>query len=168
MCPIPHLAARNPTNDTIEANPIPLDHPIIIMQLTLAVLPKGHTPKTVELFPKQPEATTQSPHLYRPQASLFQLRIDIPSTVTLNVKGTDVVWNITGTLQLMLLLNGLSPDDTSTVLKGIVSPRITKQYWPIPATSAPDGFRIFDFHVPLDVLSLFTRSKTPSLKWRFH
>ena len=155
VCPIPHLAARNPTNDTIEANPSPLDHPLIIMQLTSAVLPKEHTPKTVELFPKQPEATTQSPHLYCPQASLLQLRIDIPSTVTLNVEGTDVVWNITGTLQLMLLLNGLSPDDTSTVLKGIVAPRITKQYWPIPATSAPDGFRIFDFHVPLDVLSRF-------------
>ena len=132
-----------------------IDHPLIIMQLTSAVLPKLHTPKTVELFPKQPEATTQSPHLYCPQASLFQLRIDIPSTVTLNVEGTDVVWIITGTLQLMLLLNGLSPDDTSTVLKGIVAPRITKQYWPIPATSAPDGFQIFDFHVPLDVLSRF-------------
>ena len=55
----------------------------------------------------------------------------------------------------MLMLNGLSLDDTSTVLRDIIAPRITKEHWPIPAKENPDGYKIFDFHVPLDVLARF-------------
>ena len=89
------------------------------------------------------------------QASLFQLGIDVPNKVVLDVEGTEVVWDITGTLPLMLMLNGLGPDDTPTVLRDIVVPMITKDHWPIPVNSSPDTHKISDLHVPLDVLSRF-------------
>ena len=55
----------------------------------------------------------------------------------------------------MLMLNGLNPDDTSTVLKELTIPRITKAFWPVMVNSAPDGYKVFDFFVPFDVLGNF-------------
>ena len=52
----------------------------------------------------------------------------------------------------MLMLNGLSPDDTPTVLKELTIPRITKAFWPVVINSAPEGYKLFDFFVPFDVL----------------
>ena len=155
VCPIIHLAACDPASNTIQESASPLDHPLIILQLTSAVIPKKHVAKTVEFFPRQACNITPNDSVYQPQPSLFQLRLDIPSKVSLEVEGTEVVWNITGTLPLMLLLNGLNPDDTSTCLKDIIAPRITKEFWPILVTSGPEGYKIFDFHVPIDVLSRF-------------
>ena len=55
----------------------------------------------------------------------------------------------------MLMLNGLNPDDTSTVLKELTIPRITKAFWPVMVNSAPDGYKLFDFFVAFDVLGNF-------------
>ena len=64
-------------------------------------------------------------------------------------------WTVNGSLRLMLLINGLSPDDSSTVLKNLTAPRITKAHWPVSVNAAPDGFKIFDFHIPMDVMARF-------------
>ena len=154
VCPIIHLASRDSTTNTIVENVSPLDQPLILMHLTSIQLPKKHHAKTVEFFPRLTPTETAD-KVYEPHPSLFQLRIDVPNKVVLDVEGTEVVWDITGTLPLMLMLNGLGPDDTSTVLRDIVVPRITKDHWPIPVNSSPDTHKIFDFHVPLDVLSRF-------------
>ena len=55
----------------------------------------------------------------------------------------------------MLMLNGLNPDDTSTVLRELTMPRITKTFWPVVVNSAPEGYKPFDFFVPFDVLGNF-------------
>ena len=57
-------------------------------------------------------------------------------------------WNITGSLPLMLLLNGLSSDDTSTILKELQFPRITKSCWPVLINSAPENYKPFGFLCP--------------------
>ena len=49
------------------------------------------------------------------------------------------------------MLNRLNPDDTSTVLKELTIPRITKKFWLVVLNSAPDGYKLFDFFVPFDV-----------------
>ena len=90
-----------------------------------------------------------------PQASLFQVRLDVPIDITREVDGVEVKWHISGSLPLMLMLNGLNPDDTSTVLKELTLPRITKSFWPVIVNSAPDGYRLFDFFVPFNVLGNF-------------
>ena len=154
VCPIMHLASRDPATNFIAEQTCPLDHPFILMHLTAAPLPRKHVAKTVEFFPRLPDPKNECA-VYSPQPSLYQLRIDVPTNVILDCEGTEVTWNINGTLPLMLMLNGLSPDDTSTVLRDIIAPRITKEHWPIPAKANPDGYKIFDFHVPLDVLARF-------------
>ena len=59
----------------------------------------------------------------------------------------------------MLLINGLSPDDSSTILNEIQISRITKSYWPILIKPAPEGFKLSDFFVPYDVLGKFYDEK---------
>ena len=56
---------------------------------------------------------------------------------------------------MTLMLNGFHPDDTSTVLKGLTIPRITKAFWPVMVNSAPDGYEFFYFIVPFHVLGIF-------------
>ena len=65
--------------------------------------------------------------------------------ITRVVVGVEVKWHISGSLPLMLMLNGLNPDDTSTVLKELTIPRITKPFWPVVINSAPEGYKRFDF-----------------------
>ena len=146
---------RDANTNLIVENTSPLDHPLIIMHLTSSPLPKKHVACTIEFFPRVAPNEAVSDSIYHPQATLFQQRIDVPSKVVLDYEGSEVTWDITGTLPLMLMLNGLSPDDTSTVLWDILAPRITKEFWPIPPNSCADGFKLFDFHVPIDVLSRF-------------
>ena len=55
----------------------------------------------------------------------------------------------------MLMLNALNQDDTSTVLKELTIPRIAKSFWRVIVNSAPDGYRLFDFFVPLNVVGNF-------------
>ena len=155
VCPILHLAVRDANTNLIVEHTSPLDHPLIIMHLTSSPLPKKHVARTVELLPGVAPNEAVSDSIYHPQATLFQLRIDVPSKVVLNYEGSEVTWDITATLPLMLMLNSLSPDDTSTVLRDILAPEIKKEFWPILVDSCPDGFKLFDFHVPTDVLSRF-------------
>ena len=72
-------------------------------------------------------------------ASLFQIRVDVPIDITRVVDKVEVKWHISGSLPLMLMLNGLDPDDTSTVLKELTIMRITKACWPVVINSAPEG-----------------------------
>ena len=74
------------------------------------------------------------------------------------MKGNTIEWDITGTLPL-LMLNGLSPDDTSTVLKDITVPKIAREYWPVVVNASPEGVCIFDFHIPILTLSRFYDEK---------
>ena len=154
VCPIIHLASRDSTTNTIVENVSPLDQPLILMHLTFNQLPKKHHAETVDFFPRLTPTETGD-KVYEPHPSLFQLRIDVPNKVVLDVEGTEVVWDITGTLPLMLMLNDLGPDDTSTVLRDMMIQRITKDHWPIPVNPSPDTHKIFCFDVPLDVLSRF-------------
>ena len=55
----------------------------------------------------------------------------------------------------MLPLNGLSPEDTSTILNELEFPRINKGCWPLLIKSAPENYKLFDFFVPFDVLGKF-------------
>ena len=55
----------------------------------------------------------------------------------------------------MLLLNALSPNDTSTVLNGLQIPRITQSCWPVLVKSAPENYKLFHCFVPFDVLGKF-------------
>ena len=155
VCPILHLALRDANTNLIAENTSPLDHPLIIMHLRSSPLSKKHVVRTVEFSPRVAPNEAVSDSIYHAQATLFLLCIDVPSKVVLDYEGSEVTFNITGTLPLMLMLNGLSPDDTSTVLRDILAPRITKEFRPIPVNSCPDGFKRFDFHVPIDVLSRF-------------
>ena len=153
VCSIVHLAYCRPDTHKIVEHPSPLDHRLILMHLSSIPLPKQHVPRTIEFYPKCMPDVVPGLDLYVPTPSLFQPRIDIPSRVTLEVQGNKVIWDITGTLPLMLLLNGLSPDDTCTVLKDIVAPKITKEFWPVVVNASPEGYKIFDFHVPIHILS---------------
>ena len=62
----------------------------------------------------------------------------------------------------MLKLNALNHDDTSTVLKELTIPRIAKSFWGVIVNSAPDGYRLCDFYVPLNVVGNFY-NKQPAL-----
>ena len=155
VCPIILLAARDSASNTIQENASSLDHHFIILQLTSAMIPKNHMAKTVEFFPRQACNIAPNDSAYQPQPSVLQLWPDIPSMVSLEVEGTETVWNITGRVPLMLLLNGSNPDDTATCLKDMTAPRLTKKFSPVPVTSSPEGYKKFDSHVPIDVLSRF-------------
>ena len=79
----------------------------------------------------------------------------LPQYIVWDIEGTETRWHISGTLPLMLLINGLSLDDGSTVLRNLTVPRITKHHWPVTAKSAPGGYKAFDFHVPMDIMARF-------------
>ena len=156
VCQVIHMGTRAPGSDEIHTSPSPLDQPLIIFQLTSVPLPKSHVPQTIRYFPRNVDSTQPIPlQVHTPQASLFQVRLDVPVDITREVDGVEVKWHISGSLPLMLMLNGLNPDDTSTVLKQLTIPRITKSFWPVIVNSAPDGYRLFDFCVPFNVLGNF-------------
>ena len=156
VCQVIHMGTRTPDSHDIHTSPSPLDQPLIIFQLTSVPLPKGHVPQTIGYFPRNVDSTQPiPPQVHTPQASLFQVRLDVPVDITREVDGVEVKWHISGSLPLMLMLNGLNPDDTSTVLKELTIPRITKSFWPVIVNSAPDGYRLFDFFVPFNVLGNF-------------
>ena len=55
----------------------------------------------------------------------------------------------------MLLVNSLSPHDGSTAFRNLTVPRITKHHWPVTVSAAHDGYKVFDFHVPMDIMARF-------------
>ena len=159
VCPVIHLAQRAAVTRLIEDLPTPNDNPLIIFQLTSKPLAKDHVPKVVEYYPRAQEpAVSVDGHtrpLFTPTSTNFQIRLDVPQDIVRDIDGTETRWHISGTLPLMLLINGLSPDDGSTVLRNITVPRITKNHWPVTVSSAPDGYKVFDFHVPMDIMARF-------------
>ena len=156
VCPVVHMGLRSPNTHHISNGPTPLDQPLVLLQLTSSPLPRDHIPRTIGSFPRNVDPTEPlPPTVHTPQSSLFQVRVDVPIDITREVDGLVVKWHISGSLPLMLMLNGLNPDDTPTVLKELTIPRITKTFWPVMVNSAPDGYKLFDFLVPFDVLGNF-------------
>ena len=156
VCQVIHMGTRTPDSHDVLTSPNPLDQPLILFQLTSVPLPKGHVPQTIGYFPRNVDSSQPiPPQIHTPQSSLFQVRLDVPIDITREVDGVEVKWHISGSLPLMLMLNGLNPDDTSTVLKELTMPRITKSFWPVIVNSAPDGYRLLDFFVPFNVLGNF-------------
>ena len=148
-CPVIHLAYRHTESRGIMDSPSSHDMPLIIFQLPPSQIPKGHVPNVVEFYPR-PETP-----LFTPTQSLFQIRLDVPTEIIRTIDGQETKWNISGSLPLMLLINGLSPDDSSTILHNLSAPRITKAHWPVAVSSPPEGFTVYDFHVPMDFLAKF-------------
>ena len=159
VCPVIHLAIRNATTFAIEDSTTPHDMPLMFLQLTSQQLPAKQQPRVVEFYPRacdphvSVDGTMQA--IFCPTSTMFQLRIDLPQEITREVDGVETKWTVNGSLPLMLLINGLSPDDSSTVLKNPTAPRITKAHWPVSVNAALDGFKIFDFHIPMDVMARF-------------
>ena len=79
----------------------------------------------------------------------------MPEDIVRDIQGTEIRWNIIGILPLMLFINGLSPDHGSTVLRNRIVPHITKHHWRVTLSSAPDGYKAFDFDVPMDAMGRF-------------
>ena len=156
VCQVVHMGVLSPNTHHVSTAPTPLDQPLVLFQLTSSPLPRNHIPQTIGYFPKNVDPSEPiPPTVHTPQSTLFQVRVDVPIDITREVDGLEVKWHISGSLPLMLMLNGLNPDDTSTVLKELTVPRITKAFWPIMVNSAPDGYKLFDFFVPFDVLGNF-------------
>ena len=153
VCQVVHMGVRSPDTYNVSTAPSPLDQPLVILQLTSFPLPKNHIPQTVGYFPRNVDSSEPVPsHVHTPQSTLIQIRVDVPIDITREVDGVKVKSHISGSLPLMLMQNGLNPDDTPTVLKELTIPRITKTFWPVIVNSAPEGYNIFDFFVPFDVL----------------
>ena len=71
------------------------------------------------------------------------------------VDGQETKLNISESLPLMLLINGLSLDESSTIRHNLSAPRITKALWPVAVSCPPARYKVYDFHVPIDVLAQF-------------
>ena len=127
VCPIIHLAHREDLSDKLHAYPSLLEHPLIIFHPTSLPLHKNHVPQNVGYAPKDvPSNESVPPSIHTPASTLFHVCVDVPTSMKREIDGIDVQWYITGSIPLMLLLNGLSPDDTSTILNELQIPRITK------------------------------------------
>ena len=138
VCQVVHMGVCSPNTHHISTAPTPLDQPLVLFQLTSSPLPRNHIPQTIGYFPRNVDATEPlPPTVHTPQSSLFQVRVDVPNDITREVDGLEVKWHISGSLPLMLMLNRLNPDDTSTVLKELTIPRITKAFWPVMVNSPP-------------------------------
>ena len=159
VCPVIHLAIRAAVTRLIEDLPIPNDDPLIRFQLTSKPLAKDHVSKVVEYYPRAQEpAISVQGHtrtFCTPTSTNFQIPLDVPQDIVRDVEGTETRWNISGTVPLILLINASSPDDGSTVFHNLTVPRITKHHWPVTASSAPAGYKVFDFHVPRDIMARF-------------
>ena len=156
VCQVVHMGVRSPNTHHISSAPTPLDQPSVLFQLTSSPLPRNHIPQTIGYFPRNVDPTEPlPPTVHTPQSSLIQVCVNVPINIKRKVDGLEVKWHISGSLPLMVMLNGLNPDDISTVLKELTIPRITKAFWHVVVNSAPDGYKLFDFFVPFDVLGNF-------------
>ena len=140
VCPVIHLAYRHTESRGIMDSPSPHDMPLIIFQLTSQQIPRGHVPNVVEFYPRtHSDDTSPETPLFTPTQSLSEIRLDVPTEIIRTIDGQESKWNISGSLPLMLLINGLSPDDSSTILHNLSAPRITKAHWPVVVSSPPRG-----------------------------
>ena len=115
-----HLAYRHTESRGIMGSPSPHDMPLINSQLISSQIPKGHVLNNVEFYPR-----THSEDI-RPETPLFtptfQLSLDVPTKIIRTIDGQATKWNISGSLPLMLLINGPSPADSSTILHNLSVP----------------------------------------------
>ena len=156
VCPVIHLAYRHTESRGIMDSPSPHDMPLIIFKLTSSQFPKGHVPNVVEFYPRtHSDDTRPETPLFTPTQSLCQIRLDVPTEIIRTINGQETKWNISGSLPLMLLINRLSPDDSPTILHNLSAPRISKGHWPVAVSSPPEGYKVYDFDVPMDVLAKF-------------
>ena len=140
VCPVIHLAYRHTESRGIMDSPSPHDMPLIIFQLTSSPILKGHVPNVVEFYPRtHSDDTRPETPLFTPTQSFLQIRLDVPTEIIRTIDGQETKWNISGSLPLMLLINGLSPDDSSTILHNISAPCITTAHWPVAVSSPPRG-----------------------------
>ena len=130
-CQVIHMGLRSPSTQKIVTAPTPLDQPLIFFHLTSFPLSKNHIPQTVGYFPVNVDSTKPIPaRVFTPQLSLLQVRLDVPVGITREVDTVEGKWHISGFVLLMVMLNGLNPDDMSTRLTEISISRITKAHWP--------------------------------------
>ena len=156
VCQVVHMGVRSPNTHHVTTAPTSLDQPLVLFQPTSFPLPRNHIPQTIGYFPKNVDPSEPiPPTVHTPQSTLFQVRFDVPIDIAREVDGLEVEWHISGSLPLMLMLNSLNPDDTSTVSKELTVPRTTNAFWPIMVNSAPDGYKLFDSFVTLNVLGNF-------------
>ena len=135
-----HLVYRHTESRGIMDSLSPHDMLLIIFQLTSSQIPKAHVPNVVELYPRtHSDETRPETPLFTPTQSLFENRLDLPTKIIRTIDGQESKWNISGSLPLMLLINGLSPDVPSNILHNLSAPRITKGHWPVAVSSPPRG-----------------------------
>ena len=86
--------------------------------------------------------TPSVPQLTPPKPLLFQIRVDVPIE---NALEEEPPRYIRTPLDVMLLINGCGVDGTSTDLRAMTHPLITKDFWPVLAKSPPNDHILFDF-----------------------
>ena len=110
------MGVRCPNTHHISTAPSPLDQPLVLFQLTSSPLPRNHVPDNHRYFPKYFDPSEPiPPTVHTPKSTVFQVSVDVPIDSTREVDGLEVKWHISGSLPLMLMLNGLNPNDISTV-----------------------------------------------------
>ena len=124
---------------------VPSPTPMIIQHLFSGVNP-GHVPGIASHFLHGDVQENAEFGIVAPQSMLVHVRIDSPRVLP------NDDYQVTCALDLIRRLNKLGPDDGSTVLRGMVNPRYPATYIPRPVSSAPDGYAVWDWHVPPDVL----------------
>ena len=92
VCSIGQCAHRHPDSREVVANPILLDHPVILMHLSSVRLPKSDVPRTIEFCLKTSKDENPALERYVPTTSFFRIRLVIPSRVVIGVEGNEVVW----------------------------------------------------------------------------
>ena len=119
--------------------------PLILQHLFTGGDP-GHTPSLTSHCLSGSAHENVEFGIRAPQSSLVHIRVDCPIVLP------DDDYRMTSALDLIRRLNKLSPDDGSTVLQGMANPRYPLDYAPRPMKSPPDGFAVWDWHVPPDAL----------------
>ena len=148
ICPQPFPAMREKVTKNVYHAALPLEHPIILLQLqSMLSTSKSTSPFIIHLNP--PPSLVD---VVVPEPTLFPVRIDVP----IETDGEDESARKFRTpLDLMLLINGCGPDDMSTDLRAMTQPLITKEFWPQLAKSPPSDHLLFDIFVDRHTLDEF-------------
>ena len=140
VCEVVHMGVRSPDTQNVCAARSPLDQALVIFQLTSFPLAQNHIPQIIGYLSRNVDSFEPIlSNVHTPESTFFQIRVDVPTDITREVDGVGVKWHIFGSPPLMLMVNGLNPEVTSTVLKELTIPRITKTFWQVIVNSAPEG-----------------------------
>ena len=96
----------------------------------------GHIPSVTSHFLHGSVGENVEFGIRAPQNLLVHVRADCPKVVPHDD------YQMTCAVDLIRRLNKLSPEDGSTVLRGMGNPRYPVEYTPRPMSSAPDGYAI--------------------------